>query len=93
MNKTKFVVEVTGDGATQRFRNLLDALEKLSNWGASRELTIEWDGDGCDKLKVIDSDLVPTFTKEEFDKALNYSLIRILSNKVVKAPFIRKKDQ
>lgn len=86
---TKFEVEIKGEGAAQRFRNLLDALEKLSNWGASRELTIEWDGDGADKLTVLSADIDSTLDRKEFDDVLNHSLIRVMSTKAVRAPYKR----
>ena len=84
---SQFVIEVKGEEAAQRFRNLLDALEKSSNWGASRAFEIEWDGDGNNKLKVLDGGgLEPSFTREEFNQALNYTEIRVLSSKVVGLP-------
>ena len=60
-----FTVKVRGDEASKRFRNLIETLSRLGNWGASREIRTYWDGDGPDKLEVVDNG---GMEHSEFDK-------------------------
>jgi hypothetical protein len=74
--KVQFTVEVTGESAIQRFRNLIELFGKLGSWGCSRSVVVEWDGDGPDKLSVIEAGGVePNFSKEDLEKATNYNEI------------------
>lgn len=48
-------VEVRTLWAANKVFNILSAIKKLGDWGASRWVVTDWDGDGNDKIQSVSS--------------------------------------
>jgi len=73
-------LEVTLEGSPeliQRMKLLLQAVQTLGSWGASRGVYIGIDGDGADRLKVHGLDKMDKSQGEKFEEAINSEVVGI----------------
>jgi len=61
----------------ERMKLLLQAVQALGNWGASRTVSISIDGDGADRLKVTGLNKLTKALRESLDDATNRDVVHV----------------
>ena len=63
----KITFETDSPLTAQMLSNLAQLLQSMGDEGASGSITVEWDGDGDDRLKSVQTTIQPSLTDKQLD--------------------------